>query len=310
MIEPLFMGIDGGGSKLRIAIVDANLDQLSALTAGSVNPSIIGRAAARERIQGGIRDALGLAKLRHENITATGIGIAGASNLHSEKWLLETVKSVLPNSQLAPSSDMEIALVGALAQRHGILLLAGTGSAVYGLTPDGERLQVGGWGYLVGDEGSGFWIGSRLLRHVTETFDSGAERCMTALGRACLDELGLSQARELVAWVYRSETAPAVRIASLAPFVLDRAENGDNMAIDILRQAARHLVGQVETTRRRLNYIEAPIAFAGGLLEVENWLSGEVAQRLALAERPLAKHPPVLGAALLAKMEWSAVYRA
>ena len=310
MIEPLFMGIDGGGSKLRIALVDANLDELSSLTAGSVNPSSIGRAAARERIQGGILAALRLANRRHENITAAGIGIAGASNLHSEEWLLETVKPVLPDSHLVLSSDMEIALVGALARRHGILLLAGTGSAVYGATPAGERLQVGGWGYLLGDEGSSFWIGLRLLRHVTETFDSGAERCMTALGRACLDELGLSQARELVAWVYQSETARAVRIASLAPLVLDHAENGENMAIDILRQAAKHLVGQVETTQRRLNYMEAPIAFAGGLLDKENWLSGEVAQRLALAERPLAKHPPVLGAALLAKMEWSAVYRA
>ncbi len=310
MIEPLFMGIDGGGSKLRIAIVDAYLDKLSSLTAGSVNPSIVGHAAARERIQGGILDALRLAKLRHENITAAGIGIAGASILHSENWLLQTVKPVLPDSRLTPSSDMEIALVGALAQRHGILLLAGTGSAVYGVTPAGERLQVGGWGYLLGDEGSSFWIGLQLLRHVTETFDSGAKRCLTALGRACLDELSLSQARELVAWVYRSETAPAVRIANLAPFVLDRAENGDNMAIDILRQAAKHLAGQVETTQRRLNYMAAPIAFAGGLLEKENWLSSEVAQRLALAERPLAKHPPVLGAALLAKMEWSAVHRA
>ena len=310
MSEPLFMGIDGGGSKLRIAIADANLNQLSTLTAGSVNPSIVGRAAARERIQGGILDALRSANLRHENITAVGIGIAGASNLHSEDWLLETVKPVLPDSHLAPSSDMEIALVGGLAQRHGILLLAGTGSAVYGVKPDGERLQVGGWGYLIGDEGSSFWIGLQLLRHITRAFDSGARGCMSALGRACLDELGLSQARELVAWVYRSETAPAVRIASLAPFVLKRADAGDELASEILRRAARHLAEQLETVRRRLNYAEASIAFAGGLLDKDNWLSGEVARRLALPERPVAKHPPVLGAALVAKMEWSAAYRA
>lgn len=303
----LFMGIDGGGSTLRVAIVDANLNELSSLKAGTVNPSIVGRGTARERIRDGILEALQLAGLRHEHVAAVGIGIAGASNLHSEDWLLETVKSVLPGCYPAASSDLEIAMVGALAQRHGLLLLAGTGSAAYSLRPDGQGLQIGGWGYLLGDEGSGFWIGSQLLRQITRAFDSGAGACATATGRACLERLGLSQARELIAWVYRSEIAPAVRVASLAPFVLDRAESGDKLAIDILRRAAKHLVDLVETTKRRLNYAEAPIGFAGGLLDKDNWLSAEVTSRLALPKRPVATYPPVIGAALLAKLEWSAL---
>lgn len=306
MNEPLFMGIDGGGSTLRVAIVDANLDELSALTAEPVNPSIVGRGLARERIRVGIREALQLGDLHHERIAAVGIGIAGASDLHSRQWLIEIVKSALPLSHAVPSSDLEIALVGALAQRHGLLLLAGTGSAAFGHTPDGRRLQVGGWGYLFGDEGSSFWIGSQLLRHIASTSDSGADAAMTATGRAVLDHLSLTRARDLVAWVYRSEIAPAVRIASLTPLVLERAENGDIPATDILVRAAEHLTDLVETTQRHLNYTAAPIAFAGGLLENDNWLSAEVARRLALSQRPAAIHKPVKGAALLAKMEWSA----
>ena len=134
MTERLFMGIDGGGSKLRVAIVDANLDQLSSLTAGAVNPSIVGRGAAQQCIQEGILQAVRLAKIRRGDIAAVGIGIAGASNLHSEDWLRETVKPALPSAHIAPSSDLEIALVGALGQRHGLLLLAGTGSAAFGVT--------------------------------------------------------------------------------------------------------------------------------------------------------------------------------
>ena len=302
----LFMGIDGGGSKLRVSIVDADLDQLSSLTAGSVNPSIVGRDAARERIRKGIFQSASSANIRREDIAAVGIGIAGASNLHSDDWLRETVKPALPHAFIAPSSDLEIALIGALGKRQGILILAGTGSAVFGLTPDGRRLQVGGWGYLLGDQGSSFWIGSQLLKHVTATFDAGGEGGMTALGRACLDQLGLSDPRELVAWVYRSEMAPAVRIASLAPFVLRLADAGDELAREILHCAARHLAQQLETMSRRLNYAEAPIAFAGGLLDNNNWFSRELAMRLALPERPAVKYKPVIGAALLAKMEWSA----
>ncbi len=309
MTERLFMGIDGGGSKLRVVIVKANLDELSSLATGSVNPSIVGSDAARERIQKGIFRAVRLAKARPGDIAAVGIGIAGASNLHSEDWLRETVKPALPRAHITPSSDLEIALVGALGQRHGLLVLAGTGSAIFGVTPAGRRLQVGGWGYLLGDQGSSFWIGTQLLKHVAEVFDNRGERDMTALGRACLDELALSDPRDLVAWVYRSEMAPAVRIASLAPFILRRADAGDEFARDILCCAARHLAQQLETTRRRLKYAEAPISFAGGLLESDNWLSNELVKRLALPGRPVAKYKPVVGAALLAKMEWSALQK-
>lgn len=309
MTEPLFMGIDGGGSKLRVAIVDANLNQLSTLTAGAVNPSIVGRAAAQKCIQDGILQAVRLADIRRGDIAAVGIGIAGASNLHSEDWLRDTVKHALPRAHIAPSSDLEIALIGALGQRHGLLVLAGTGSAVFGVTSDGKRHQVGGWGYLLGDQGSGFWIGSQLLKHVTETHDRAGERGMTALGRACLNELALADPRDLVAWVYRSMESPPVRIASLAPFVLRCADAGDELAREILRCAARHLAAQIDTMRRRLDDARAPIAFAGGLLDSDNWLSSELAKRLALPARPAAKYPPVNGAALLAKMEWSAMQK-
>jgi len=305
MGEPLFMGIDGGGSKLRIAVMTSKLEQLSRLTAGAANPNIIGHDAARAKIQRGIVEILELAGLQKENVTAVAIGIAGASNLHSEPWLVETVKPVLPASCLLPSSDLEIALVGALARRHGILLLAGTGSAVYGSAPAGERLQIGGWGYLLGDEGSSYWIGIELLKHIIMDFDSGDDRCLSDLSREGLDALGLTQARDLIAWVYRSGKAPPARIASLAPFVLERADASETPALQILRRAADHLASQVEIMRRRLNFERAPIAFAGGLLDNANPLSDEVARRLALPERPAAKYPPVIGAALLAKLEWS-----
>ena len=253
----------------------------------------------------GIVEALDLAGLQAENITAAAIGIAGASSLHSEEWLVETVKPVLPASCLVPSSDLEIALVGALGQRRGILLLAGTGSAVYGSAPSGERLQIGGWGYLLGDEGSCYWIGIQLLKHIIAEFDSGSACAKSNFWQSCLEALGLSQARELVAWVYRSNEAPVARVAGLAPIVLESADNGEAQALHILHCAADHLARLVETMQRRLQYERAPIAFAGGLLDNANPLSDIVARRLGLPARPDGKYPPVIGAALLAKLEWS-----
>ena len=306
MNEPLFMGIDGGGSTLRIAIVNSELDELSSLMAGSVNPSVVGHDESRARIQRGVVAALDEASLQPERISSVGIGIAGASNLRGERWLLETLKPVLPLSHHVPSSDLEIALVGALAARHGILLLAGTGSGAYGVKPRSRSMRIGGWGYLLGDEGGSYWIGRELLRQVMRGYDLGLEANETALVRACLDELGLSQAQELIAWVYQSDATPAIRIGGLAPLVLARAEDGDKQAMRILRYASEYLADQVRTLRRRLDYAEAPIAFACGLLDNDNCLSEEVTGQLGLAERPVAKRRPVIGAAMLAKMEWSA----
>jgi len=210
----------------------------------------------------------------------------------------------LPQSQLLPSSDLQIALVGALGQRHGILLLAGTGSAVYGSAPDGRTRQIGGWGYLLGDAGSGYWIGARLLRQITKEYDAGG--ALTGLGQACLAELSLRQPREIIAWLYQAAAAPSTQMAGLAPFVLKMAAAGDDQAQSILEAAASRLVEKTQLMQRRLDYPTAPIAFAGGLLDKSNILSEEVARRLKLPARPLAKYAPALGAALLAKMEWSA----
>ena len=144
MKAPLFLGIDGGGTSLRITIVDADLVPLWSLTESSANPNVIGPDTALTHIQGAIRALMELAALPASAISAAGIGIAGASQSHSRPWLLRTIKPVLPDSLLVPSSDLEIALVGALAKRHGILLLAGTGSAVStALPPTGGTCKSG-----------------------------------------------------------------------------------------------------------------------------------------------------------------------
>ena len=303
MSEALFAGIDGGGSNLRVSIVDSRLAPIVTHSASTANPSVIGRERAQTHIRATVRAALQQAGISPEDIAAAGIGIAGASNLHSRDWLLETLSPVLPSSQLVPSSDLEIALVGALGRRNGILLLAGTGSAAYGCAPDGKQLQVGGWGYLLGDEGSGYWLGRQLLRGIIAAHDQGID--ITDLGAACLVELNLKTARDLVGWLYRGSDAKTARVAEMARLVLGMAESGDGEAKLLVLAAADHLARQVELLRGRLDYPAAPIAFAGGLLDTDNALSTAVVGRLKLPGRPRALHSPAIGAALLAQLEWS-----
>jgi len=309
MNPPFFMGIDGGGSRLRIAVTDASLTAAAKLTASAANPNIIGHDTAREHIRSSIGRALKQAHLVADSISAVGIGIAGASKLHSREWLISTVEARLPSSLLVPSSDLEIALVGALAQRHGVLLLAGTGSAVFGIAPTGRTRQIGGWGYLLGDEGGGYWSGLQVLRHIirkSETSDADFGRAnFDSFSHKVLGELGLAAPRELIPWLYQGQQSAVLRVAAIAQIALQQAQLGERDAISILQQAAIQLVSQLELVTRQLEYERAPIAFAGGLLDNSNVLSMDVTRRLKLKSRPIAQYPPVMGAALLAQIEWN-----
>ncbi len=309
MSQRYFMGIDGGGSNLRIAITDDQLNIVSKYQGSTANPSLIGHDIASQHIQNSIQQTLSQSNLSSDNITAVGVGIAGASNLHSELWLRSVIKPTLPNTLTIPSSDLEIALVGALAQRHGILVLSGTGSAVFGVSPNGDTIQLGGWGYLLGDTGSGYWIGLQALKRIIqddeEYYDEFVHFEYSSLNHAILDHLKLSKPRDLIHWLYRSEQPPATQIATIARLIIDEANKNNWDAINLLQSAALHLAGKVDLMARRLNYSDAPIAFGGGLLDNDNRLSQELTERLRLAYRPSAKHPPVIGGALLAQLEWT-----
>ena len=303
MNRPLFVGIDGGGSQLRVAVVDARFQSVAMHVSQAANPSVIGHDLARQRIRAAARSALLEAGVMADDIAAASLGVAGASNSHSEVWLLETLSPLMPKAHIVPSSDLEIALVGALGWRRGILLLAGTGSAAFGIAADGSSLQVGGWGWILGDEGSGFWMGRQVLRKIVAAHDAGGR--MTPLGSAALAQLELDSPRDVVGWLYGADEN-AARVAGLARLVLNMAQAGNEDALRIVDQAANHLARLADILRKRLDYPDAEIAFAGGLLDNDNALSLRVAQTLDLPARPQARHSPVIGAALLAKLEWSA----
>jgi N-acetylglucosamine kinase-like BadF-type ATPase len=294
------MGIDGGGSGLRVVIVDDALHVLMQTHGPAANPGAIGRDAAAGIIHQTMRRALEATNLPLESIAAVGIGVAGASATHSEEWLRRTIAAVLPGAMVAPSSDYEIALVGATGERRGLLVLAGTGSLVYGVNASGRSTLIGGWGYMLGDEGSGYWLGREGLRAVARAADGCAPpTCLTA---RLLDALGLADTRGLIPWLYGSATPRPGDVAGLAPLVLGVAAAGDAVAGEIVSTAAAELVGMARAAMRNLATTNLPIALAGGLLATPTPLSEAVCRALGLSRIPTPRHTPAVGAAILALM--------
>jgi len=296
-----WMGIDGGGSNLRVALTTDDLTLLAQVQGETANPSAIGYELASTRIRSAIRAVITQAALTPADITDVGIGIAGASATHSASWLREVVSAILPDVTVVLSSDAEIALLGALGERKGVLVLAGTGSVAFGVNASGQSLHVGGWGYLLGDEGSAYWIAKKALQALMRAAD-GRDVSLEDWGEQLLLTFGVHTETELALRLYHSDQPYTRQIAQLAPLVLEAAAEGVSMAVQIVENAAHELALLCRTVSYRLQMENPRIAFAGGLLENDNFLSDRLCRLLGLAERPIPLYPPVIGAVLLAQI--------
>lgn len=300
----LFMGVDGGGSTLRVAVVDEQMTILGESHHASANPGVVGRQESAYRIQYTMRDALARARLGPKDIAAVAIGVAGTATIHYRDWLEGLISPVLPTSLHVLSSDMEIALVGAHGERQGILLLSGTGSVALGINDGGDKVQVGGWGYILGDEGSGYWLGHQILKYITRAADG--REAPTPLAERILNDLALSTPQDLIVWLYNTSLPRTREIAALAPLVLKAAEDDIEPAVSLVEKGAQSLLRLCETVYARLNHAPMNVAFAGSLLQTPNPLSRRLCSLLNLPALPHAQYPPVIGAALLAKLQYQA----
>ena len=285
---------------MRVMIITPDLTVRAEYIGPAVNPSAIGRDEAARRIQDAMRENIRQGGLAPEQIAGVGVGVAGASNRYAwaVDWLRTTVHAVTPNANIVPSSDFEIALVGAHGQRLGILLLAGTGSLAYGVNGAGDSALVGGWGYLLGDEGSGYWLGMRALQVAARMADGRGPD--TALYAAVMTALKLDDPLELIPWLYQ-QPARVQDVARLAPLVLDSATQGDKVARSLVDTAAMELTLAVRTIRHRLDLHGHQPMFAGSLLSTANPLSEQVCQLLDMPSLPTPRYTPVMGGALLAR---------
>lgn len=261
MTESRYLGIDAGGSNTICLVGDATTI-LGRGTAESANPSLVGVEGFRAAIAAAARGAL--SDLPQAPIDLAWLGVAGSERSGMREQLAAAAREALGAQRVHISHDARL-LLAAAELEHGIGLVAGTGSSAYALAADGREMSVGGWGYLLGDEGSGYDIALRALRAVTAAVDGRGPR--TGLEGLLSQRLGVTDAGELRERCY---PAPAVaEIAGLAQTVLDTAET-DVVAAGIVDSAADELAELVHACAARMfsdgSEAEIPVVLAGGLL--------------------------------------------
>ena len=295
----LAIGVDGGGTRTRCACIAADGGWIGWAVGGGGNyqevgieglAQILDRFRAEFGIGRGVEAALCLA-------------LAGAGRPDEQEYIASWAQESGRATRVRVMSDADGALEGAHGGEAGIIAIAGTGSIVLGRSA-GKSVRAGGWGPLLGDEGSGYAVGLEALRAVLHRVDGWGPA--TDLEGTLKGALGLRAWQELVAAVYRERRIGREEIAALAPAVFAAAAAGDRVAGDIVRRAGRELGGQVAGVARKLGLeAHAPFAGCGGLFEAGEALRPGLEEAAAglgveLAwKRPLL--PPVLGAAMVAR---------
>jgi N-acetylglucosamine kinase-like BadF-type ATPase len=296
----LLLGVDGGGSKTLALVADARGTVLGRGEAESSNYQSVGFSAATAAIEAATSMALEQAKCEPATpIAAACFGLAGAARpadrARFDEWLVAQARTgcwtIVP--------DADLVLAAGTPAGAGVALISGTSSICYARTADGRTARAGGWGHLMGDEGSGYAIGVQALRLATQTADgrAGADTLLHAI----LEHWRLQEPSQLIPYVYHPERTRA-GIAAVARLVAALAEEGDPFARELMAQAARDLARLVEAVVRALDLHEPALAFGGGFIGAHASLREAVIACAAVPLGPCTHVPePARGALVLAR---------
>ncbi len=255
-------GVDGGGTTTRVLVLDAAGRVLGRAEGGAGRVAAGDAAGAADVVHDVVRVAAATAGVDLP-LRSLWCGLAGAGRPGPR----EAVRDLLGARNLAGTvsvgTDVDAALRDAFCRDEaGILLICGTGSIAVGTRPEGRRVRAGGWGPVLGDEGSGYWIGVAGLRAVVRARDGRGPD--TTLHPRLLAAVGVDDVQALVPW---SAKADRGAVAGLAPEIVRTAATGDAVATALLEEAVRELVAQVRSVADRLEMPEGSgVALAGGLI--------------------------------------------
>lgn len=274
------LAVDGGGTKCLAVFADKTGHSLGKGRAGSVNYQGRPEGEARRELAKAIQlaldglleeDRLCKEKPKSIQIEAALFGMAGLDTETDRKYIEKMIQGVLDDLHMHASriwieNDGLAALLGGVGDGSGILVIAGTGSIIFGVNRLGQSGRSGGWGHRVGDEGSGYWLGREAVRAVLRAYDGRGKT--TSLQARLLAELSLSHPQDLFNWMY-GQNYSVDRVASLAKAVGEEAAKGDDVARKLLDHALEELFQGACAVIEQLKLNQEPfqLVLQGGVLQ-------------------------------------------
>jgi len=305
-----FLGIDGGATKTEAVIINEQGKLIAQTIGDPVNYHQGGIKQTANNLEKVINKALSSVKLQTMNITSAVFGLAGFDS-EQDKIILQQMAKSLMTGDLADRvkvvSDVEIAFKSCFDIDYGIVLIGGTGTNCYGRGKNNQQFRSGGWGWLLGDQTSGFALGHMALQVIMKAFDGREEK--TLLTELVLHKLKLNHASDIVDWAYQKDV-PVAEIAELAPLVFQAFKKGDRVAINIVKEFIGETMLVVKTVAAKINLTDEQfcLGLIGGLFKEElmvELVRQELKKVLPKAKIVLPKIESVIAAAYMAKdKEW------
>ncbi|MDT7780794.1 MAG: hypothetical protein QOC99_3306 [Acidobacteriota bacterium] len=261
--QALVLGVDGGGSKTRAVVTDGGGEVLGEGVAGPSNPLRVGVTEAANAIREAADRACAEAGVRRMEIVAAEVGLAGVKRADIRDRMRAALKE-LGIKTVEVVTDADIALYGATEGKPGLVIIAGTGSICCGVNGRGRHACAGGWGPVVGDEGSGSWIARRALQAVARASDGRGRK--TSLVEAACDYFNVAKVEDLSTAVYAPNVTNS-RIAGFGSRVVVAARKRDVVAREIIEEAGRELACAACAVIRKLKMERErfQVAYVGGV---------------------------------------------
>jgi glucosamine kinase len=268
------LGVDGGGSKTLAVIVNERGEEIGRGLSGSANYNTVGLEEAMKHVYVAVEQAARAARCQLP-LSKAWFGLAGLDRQADYDLIYPHIKGLAEVVRL--TNDGELLLAG-LEKQIGVVLISGTGSIALGHDAAGHKARSGGWGHIMGDEGSGYVIAQHALQAVVRASDGRGPQ--TALRERILRAWNLQNTDELIGEIY--DEPEKAKIASLSSAVMLTARAGDQMAAAIVQQAARELALCVNAVCQALEFPnqEIPLALGGGLLINEADFCTQVIQHI------------------------------
>lgn len=291
----MLIGIDGGGSKNDLILFTEDGKILNRVIGKGSNVSEMGPEAASERLIGQISDLLKDHGGMNAGIAALFAGLSGGGAVNSRQFVIDRLKEALPNArEIHISGDTVTALYAGVGTGDGMAVIAGTGTSEFVRYGGGQTTMIGGWGHLIDDSGSGFWLGKEAINAALREEDGRGKK--TLLTQLINEKLG-KNVRSSIGYLYSDGKRT---IASFAPVVFAACEQGDEIALDILRRAADELALLITTGGRLIGKAPYRVALVGGLWNaplLQNAVRARLNEDYLLTQLTA---PPVIGSALAA----------
>lgn len=294
---PQVIGVDAGGTKTVGLLADETGRVLRESRGPGANLVAHGELGVEKALYQ-VLDALAAPSA----VDAICLGIAGVDRPEQKELISHVLRRLGYRDRVEIVNDAFVALVaGVPEEKTGIVLVAGTGSIAYGVDPSAKTARSGGFGYLLGDEGSAYWLGHAAVRQGIRAVD-GRGPATSLYDRICA-EVGVSEPAGLVRWFYGQEQVRS-QIARLAGLVQQAADEGDEAARGLLNEAAQHLARAARAVARQLEFPgEYTLVLSGGAFKACPSLHPRVEASLDLPQARVLKleSEPATGAVRIAR---------